>query len=89
MLANSMQNRLGIFHTKLFINFHCQTQGDSEVGRSTVNSSFRRLLTKITKIQKIQQGTKIESKRCDECNMYMPSARLFKHRQTNKCDKEM
>ena len=89
MLANSIQNRLGLFYTTLPINFHHQKQCENEVSMSTVNLSFRRLLTKITKVQKIQQGIKIEVKRCDHCDMHMPSARLFKHRQTNKCNKDM
>ena len=44
------------------VNFHRQTQGENVVSRSTVNLSFSRLLPKITKIQKIQQGTKNEVK---------------------------
>ena len=62
MLANSMQKRLGLRYTTLLINFHCQTHGENAVSRSTVNLSFRRLQPKITKIQKIQQGTKNEGK---------------------------
>ena len=87
MLANSMQNCLGFFYSTLLINFHRQTQGDNKVSRSTVNLSFRRLLKKITKNQKIKQGTNIEGKRCDQCDMNIPSAMLFKNRQKNKCDK--
>ena len=45
------------------MNYHSQTQGENSVSRSTVNLDFRRLLPKITKIQKIQQGTRNEGKR--------------------------
>ena len=62
LLENSMYNRLGLCYTTLITNFDHQTQGDNAVSRSTVNLSFRRLLPKITKIQKIQQGTKNEGK---------------------------
>ena len=58
MLANSMQNHIGLRYTTLFINYNCQTQGNNAVNRSTVNLAFRILLLKITKIHKIQQGTK-------------------------------
>ena len=57
-----MQNCLGILYKTLLINCHCQTPGDNAVGKSTVNLAFRRLQPKITKIQKIQQGTKKEGK---------------------------
>ena len=57
-----MQNRLGLRYKTLLINCHCQSHGDNAVSRSTVNLAFRRLQPKITKIQKIQQGTKNEGK---------------------------
>ena len=57
-----MENRLGLRYTTLLINFHRHTHGDNAVSRSTVNLAFRRLQPKITKIQKIQQGTKNEGK---------------------------
>ena len=57
-----MQNRLGLRYTTLLINCHRHTNGDNAVSKSTVNLSFRRLQPKITKIQKIQQGTKDEGK---------------------------
>ena len=57
---NSMQNRLGLRYTTLLINSHRQTHGDNAVSRSTVNLAFSRLQPKMTKIQKIQQGTKNE-----------------------------
>ena len=53
-----MQNRLGLCYTTPLLNYHCQTQGDNAVSRSTGDLSFRRLIQKITKIKKIQQGTK-------------------------------
>ena len=58
-----MQNILGLRYTTLPINCHLQTHGDNAVSRPTVNLAFRRLQPKITKIQKIQQGTKNEGKR--------------------------
>ena len=58
-----MQKRLGLRYTNLLINCHRHTRGDNEVSRFTVNLDFRRLQPKITKIQKIQQGTKNEDKR--------------------------
>ena len=57
-----MQNHIGLRYTTLLINCHCQTHGENAVSRSTVNLAFRRLQPKITKIQKIQQGTKNEGK---------------------------
>ena len=57
-----MGNRLGLRYKTLLINCHSQTHGDNEVCRSTVGLAFRRLQTKITKIQKIKQETKNEGK---------------------------
>ena len=62
ILADSMENRLGIRYTTQLINFHRQQNGFDAVCRSTVNLSFLRLQPKITRIQKIQQGTKNEGK---------------------------
>ena len=62
LLADSMQNRLGLRCTTLLINFHRQTHGENAVSRSTVNLAFRRLQPKITKINQIQQGTKNDGK---------------------------
>ena len=53
-----MGKRLGLRYKTLLINCHRQTHGDNAVCRSTVNLSFRRLQPKITKVYKIQQGTK-------------------------------
>ena len=62
LIANSMERRLVLRYTTLLINRHCQTNGDDAVCRSTVNLGYMRLLPKITKVQKIQQGTKNEGK---------------------------
>ena len=57
-----MKNRLGLRYTTLLINFHCHTHGYKAVIRSTIDLAFRRLQPKITKIEKIQQGTKNKGK---------------------------
>ena len=62
LLVNSMQNRLGLLYTNLLINYHLQIHGDNALNRSTVNLTSRRIQHKITKIQKIQQGTNNEGK---------------------------
>ena len=62
LLANSMENRLGITYTTKLLNFHRHQNGVDAVCRSTANLSFLRLTSKITIIQKIQQGTKNEGK---------------------------
>ena len=62
LLETSMQNCLGLRYTFLLINCHNQKQGENAVIRSTVNLAFRRLLPKITKNKKMQQGTKNEVK---------------------------
>ena len=41
---------------------HRHTKGDNAVCRSTVNLAYKRLQPRITKIQKIQQGTNNEGK---------------------------
>ena len=55
-----MQNRIGLRYTTLLINCHRHTHGDNAVSIFTVNLAFRRLQPKITKIDKIKQGTKNE-----------------------------
>ena len=60
LIADSMEIRLVLRYTTLLINCHCQTNGDNSVCRSTVNLAYKRLLPKITRVQKIQQGTKNE-----------------------------
>ena len=62
IIANSMERRLGLRYTTLLINCHCQTKGDNAVCRSTVNLAYRRLQPKITRTQKIPQGTNNEGK---------------------------
>ena len=57
-----MENRFGLRCTTLFIDCYRHTHGDNAVSRSTINLAFRRLQPKITKIEKIQQGTKNEGK---------------------------
>ena len=48
ILADSMENRLGIRYTTLLINFHRHQNGFGAVCKSTVNLSFLRLQPKIT-----------------------------------------
>ena len=62
LIANSMERRLGLRYTTLLINCHRQTKGKNAVCRSTVNLAYKRIQHRITKIQKIQQGTKNEGK---------------------------
>ena len=62
IIADSMGGCIGLQYTTLLINFHCQTHGDNAVCRSTASLAFRRLQPKITRIQKIQHGTKNEVK---------------------------
>ena len=62
IIANSMERRLGLRYTTLLINCHRQTNDDNAVCRSTVNLAYKRLQPKITRVQKIQQGTKNEGK---------------------------
>ena len=62
LVANSMENRLGITYTTKILNFHCHQKGVDAVCRSTLNLAFLIIAPKITRIQKIQQGTKNEGK---------------------------
>ena len=62
LLADSMENILGITYTTQLINCHRHQIGVDAVCRSTVNLAFLRLASKITRIQKIQQGTKNEGR---------------------------
>ena len=57
-----MENRLGLRYTTKLINCHHHQNGFDAVCRSTGNLAFLRLAPKITRIQKIQQGTKNEGK---------------------------
>ena len=62
ILADSMENRLGLSYTTQLINCSRYRNGFDAVCRSTVNPEFLRLQPKITRINKIQQGTKNEGK---------------------------
>ena len=62
ILADSMENRLGIRYTTQIINFHRYQNVFDAVCKSTVNLDFLRIQHKITRIQKIQQGTMNEGK---------------------------
>ena len=62
LLANSMENPLGLCYRTLLIKCNRHTHGKNVVSRSTVNLSLMRLQPKITRTQKIQQGTKNEGK---------------------------
>ena len=56
ILADSMENRLGISYTTQLINCRRYRNGFDAVCRSTVNISFLRLQPKITRMQIIQQS---------------------------------
>ena len=62
IIADLMENRLGLSYTTQFINCHRYRNGFDAVCSSTVNLAFLRIQPKITRIQKIQQGTKNEGK---------------------------
>ena len=62
ILADLMENILGLIYTTKLINCHRQRNGFDAVCKSTVNPAFLRLQPKITRIQKIQQDTKNEGK---------------------------
>ena len=68
LLADSMENRIGLRYTTHLINCHLYRNGFDAVFRSTVNLAFLRLQPKITRIQKIQQGTKNEGKQKKQDN---------------------
>ena len=57
-----MENRPGIMYTTELLNCHRHRNGVNAVSRSTVNLAFLRLAPKITRIQKLRQGTKNEGK---------------------------
>ena len=63
ILADLMEKRLGLSYTTQLINCHRHRNSFDVVCRYTVNLAFLRLQPKITRIQKIQQGTKNEGKR--------------------------
>ena len=60
ILADAMENKLGLRYTTHLINCHRHHNGFDAVCKSTVNLTFLRLQPKI--IQKIQQVTKNEGK---------------------------
>ena len=62
ILADAMENRLGLRYTTHLINFHRHHNGFDALCKSIVNIAFLRLQPKITRTQKIQQGTKNEGK---------------------------
>ena len=62
ILVDSMENILGLRYTTHLINCHRHLNSFDAVCKSTVNLAFLRLQSKITRIQKIQQGTKNEGK---------------------------
>ena len=62
ILADSMENKLRLRYTTHLINCHRNHKCFNAVCESTVNIAFLRLQPKITRIQKIQQGTKNEGK---------------------------
>ena len=68
MLANSIQNCLGLRYTKLLISCGRQTHGENALSRSTINLAFRRIQPKITKNQKIQQDRK-ELRKVERCKV--------------------
>ena len=62
ILADAIENRLGLCYTTHLINCHRHHNDFDVVCKSTVNPAFLRLQPKITTIQKIQQSTKNEGK---------------------------
>ena len=58
ILADSMENMLGLRYKTHIINCHRHLNSFDAVCKSTVNIAFLRLQPKITRIKKIQQGTK-------------------------------
>ena len=62
ILADAMENKLGLHYTTHLINYHFHHKGFNSVCKSPVNLDFLRLQPKRTRIQKIQQGNKDEGK---------------------------
>ena len=71
ILADEMENKLGLRYTIHLIKFHRHHKGFNAVCKSTVNLDFLRPQTKITRIQKIQQGTNNEGKQKEETRRQM------------------
>ena len=63
ILADSMENRLGLRYTNHLIKCHRHHNVFDAVCNSNVNLAFLRIQPKITRMQKIQQGTKNEGNR--------------------------
>ena len=57
-----MENRPGLRYTTHLVNYHRHQNSFDAVCKSTVNLASLRLQPKITRIQKIQHGTKNEGK---------------------------
>ena len=62
ILADAMENKLGLRYTTHLINCHRHHKGFNAVCKSTVNLAFLGLQPKITRIQKIQHGTRNEGR---------------------------
>ena len=62
ILVDAMENRLGLRYTTHLINCHCHHKVFDAVCKSIVNLAFLILQPKITRIKKLQQGTKNEGK---------------------------
>ena len=62
LLADAMENRLGLRYTTHLVDCYRHQNGFDAVCKSTVNLALLRLRPKIIIIQKIQQGTNDESK---------------------------
>ena len=60
ILADAMENKLGLRYTTHLINCHRHNKGFNSVCKSTVNLAFLILQPERTRVQKIQQGTKNE-----------------------------
>ena len=63
ILADVMENRIGLCYNTHMINCNCHQVGFNVLCKSTVNIAFLRIQPRRTKIQKIQQDTKNEGKR--------------------------
>ena len=62
ILADAMENKLCLRYKTHIINFHRHHKVFNAVCKSTMNLAFLILQPKITRIKKIQQGTKNEGK---------------------------
>ena len=62
ILADAMENKLGLCYTTHLVNCHRHHKGFYAVCKFTVNVAFLRLQPKRTRIRKILQGTNNEGK---------------------------